>query len=68
VVLGDDGRALQGVVGRCRGLHQPHNVDRAPAAVAEEWRSKLADGETERIEHVSRETLAKVEATRTRLS
>jgi hypothetical protein len=47
---------------------QLHNFDRAPAAVAEEWRSKLADGETERIEQVSAETLAKVAAARIRLT
>lgn len=46
---------------------QLHNFDRAPAAVAEEWRSKLPGAETERIEQVSAETLAKVEAARTRL-
>jgi len=47
---------------------QLHNFDRAPAAVAEEWRSKLADVDVERIERVASGTLAKVEAARTRLT
>ena len=45
-----------------------HNFDRAPAAVAEEWRTKLEDGETDAIEQVSAGTLAKVEAARFRLT
>jgi hypothetical protein len=49
-------------------LSRLHNFDRAPAAVAEEWRSKLSDGETHAIERVSADTLAKVEAARFRLS
>ena len=54
--------------GRAVDSAQLHNFDRAPAAVAEEWRSKLADGETELVERVSAETLAKVEAARARLT
>ena len=45
-----------------------HNFDRAPAAVAEEWRTKLEDGETDAIEQVSAGTFAKVEAARFRLT
>lgn len=45
-----------------------HNFDRAPAAVAEEWRTQLEDGETDAIEQVSAATLAKVEAARFRLT
>ena len=45
-----------------------HNFDRAPAAVAEEWRTKLEDGETDTIEQVSAGTFAKVEAARFRLT
>jgi hypothetical protein len=47
---------------------QLHHFDRAPAAVAEEWRSHLADGEIEAIEQVSAGTLAKVDAARLRLT
>ena len=46
---------------------QLHNFDRAPAAVAEEWRAKLADDEIEAVEQVSARTLARVEAARLRL-
>ena len=41
-----------------------HNLDRAPAAVAEEWRSKLPDSEIELVEQVGAKTLAKVESAR----
>ena len=68
VVAGDGRRADQGVVPRTRGPPQLHNFDRAPAAVAEEWRAKLADGEIEAIERVSAGTLAKVEAARFRVT
>ena len=47
---------------------QLHNFDRAPAAVAEEWRSKLGGEDIECIEKVASETLAKVEAARFPLS
>ena len=47
---------------------QLHNFDRAPAAVAEEWRSKLNEEETARIEQVTAQTLEKVQAARFRLS
>jgi hypothetical protein len=46
---------------------QLHHFDRAPVAVAEEWRTKLGDGEMQRIEHVAAATFAKVEAARVRL-
>lgn len=46
---------------------QLHNFDRAPAAVADEWRSKLDDDDVHAIERVSAGTLARVEAARTRL-
>ncbi len=45
-----------------------HNFDRAPAAVAEEWRSRLDAEEIERVEDVSSKTLAKLERARLRLS
>ena len=45
-----------------------HNFHRAPAAVAEEWRTQLEDGETDAIEQVSAATLAKVEVARFRLT
>jgi hypothetical protein len=45
---------------------QLHNFDRAPAAVAEEWRSKLSDQEVEAVEQVSAATLARLEAVRFR--
>jgi hypothetical protein len=47
---------------------QLHNFDRAPAAVAEEWRSRLDDEEIERVEQVSAKTLARLERARLRLS
>ena len=47
---------------------QLHNFDRAPAAVADEWRAKLSDAETDAIEQVSADTLAKVEVARLRLT
>ena len=47
---------------------QLHNFDRAPAAVAEEWRSKLTESDISCIEAVGGATLAKVEAARTPLS
>jgi hypothetical protein len=46
---------------------QLHNFDRAPATVAEEWRTKLADHETELVERVAGPTLARLEAARFRL-
>ena len=47
---------------------QLHNFDRAPAAVAEEWRSKLPEADIELVERVAGETLARVEAARTPLT
>lgn len=47
---------------------QLHNFDRAPAAVAEEWRAKLTSPETERIEAVTEGTRARLEAVRLTLS
>jgi hypothetical protein len=47
---------------------QLHNFDRAPATVAEEWRSKLADVDVERIERVASGTLAKLESARMSLA
>ncbi len=47
---------------------QLHNFDRPPAAVAEEWRSKLSNVETERIEDVTKQTRARLESARVRLS
>ncbi len=44
-----------------------HNFDRAPAAVAPEWRSKLSAQDTEAVEAVAAGTLAKVEASRMQL-
>lgn len=47
---------------------QLHNFDRAPAAVADEWRNRLEAEEIERVEQVSAETLARLEQARLRLS
>jgi hypothetical protein len=47
---------------------QLHNFDRAPATVAEEWRSKVEASETDLVERVAGDTLAKVEAARLRLT
>jgi hypothetical protein len=47
---------------------QLHNFDRAPAAVAQEWRAQLDHDEIARVERVSARTLAKVERARLRLS
>jgi hypothetical protein len=46
---------------------QLHHFDRAPAAVADEWRTQLAEDESVEVEEVSAHTLAKVEAARFRL-
>jgi hypothetical protein len=46
---------------------QLHQFNRAPVAVAEEWRTKLGDEEMQRIEHVAAATFAKVEGARLRL-
>jgi hypothetical protein len=46
---------------------QLHNFDRAPAAVAEEWRSKLSTSETETIEAVTQQTRARLDSARIRL-
>jgi hypothetical protein len=45
-----------------------HDLDRAPAAVAGEWRRRLEPGEVETIEAVSRQTLADLDRDRLRLS
>lgn len=45
-----------------------HNFDRSPAAVADEWRTLLSDSDTDAIEQVTADTLAKVHATRLRLT
>jgi hypothetical protein len=47
---------------------QLHNFDRAPAAVAEEWRAKLTSAEIERIEGVTEGTRARLESARLTLS
>ena len=47
---------------------QLHNFDRAPAAVAEEWRAKLTNAEIERIEVVTEGTRARLQAARLTLS
>lgn len=44
-----------------------HNFDRSPAAVADEWRTKLLDADTEAIERVTADTMAKVDSARLRL-
>lgn len=43
---------------------QLHNFDRAPAEVAQEWRSKLSTQDIEAVEAVAGTTLAKVESSR----
>jgi hypothetical protein len=43
---------------------QLHNFDRAPAAVAEEWRAKLTSLDIERIEAVTERTRARLESDR----
>jgi hypothetical protein len=53
--------------GKVAASTQLHQFDRSPVAVAEEWRTKLGDGELQRIEDVAGATLAKVEAARLRL-
>jgi hypothetical protein len=47
---------------------QLHNLERAPSAVAEEWRSKLDADEIDLVERVSARTLTRVEAARLRLA
>ncbi len=54
--------------GRAVPAAQLHNFDRAPAAVAEEWRSRLDDEEIETVANVSAETLARLEQARLHLS
>jgi hypothetical protein len=44
-----------------------HHFDRSPAAVAEEWRTKLAVGEVDAVEQAGAGTLARVAAARLRL-
>jgi hypothetical protein len=48
-----------------RGLH---DLDRAPAAVAGEWRRRLEPGEVETIEAVSGQIRAELDRDRLRLS
>jgi hypothetical protein len=54
--------------GRAVPAGRLHNFDRAPATVAEEWRTRLDDEEIERVEHVSAATLARLDQARFRLS
>lgn len=44
-----------------------HNLERAPAAVAEEWRTRLEDAEVDRLEELAGATLAQLDAARLRL-
>ena len=53
--------------GTARDSGQLHNLERAPATVAEEWRSKLSAEETGLVERVSAQTLARVEEARFKL-
>ena len=53
--------------GKVTASTQLHQFDRAPVAVAEEWRTKLGDGELRRIDDVAGATFARVEGARLRL-
>lgn len=46
---------------------QLHNFDRSPAAVAEEWRTRLDDEEIRLVERVSADTLARLDEARLHL-